>query len=341
MVEAGWYQDPHNQSQLRYWDGETWTEHTHAAAPFQATQGDPAAYRPGYRPAPASGRINDVGEWFNRSFRVVFGNVGSLILLSIATTAAAIVPYLVFFAGMGFGDLFTDPDVFDDPNWTPDFDAALLSAAGVLFLVFILVSLVVALAQLYILHRGHIGGKAGLGEAVGVGLRRSPRLLGWSLVLALAWIAGIVAIGILAALLGDDAWVVVLLILFLIPLFIWLMVRLSMFPVAAAVAPSGTNLLSLSFRVTSGHAMAIFGRMLLIYLVVAVGSWVLSVFGLFLVGIPMSFSAESGGDIEFGTGQAIGFGVYFVVQLLVSVVLTLVLYSGLAGLYADLDGPAD
>ena len=29
---AGWYPDPSNQAQQRYWDGQTWTEHTQSAA---------------------------------------------------------------------------------------------------------------------------------------------------------------------------------------------------------------------------------------------------------------------------------------------------------------------
>jgi hypothetical protein len=30
---AGWYQDPSQADQLRYWDGTQWTQHTHASAP--------------------------------------------------------------------------------------------------------------------------------------------------------------------------------------------------------------------------------------------------------------------------------------------------------------------
>jgi hypothetical protein len=161
----------------------------------------------------------------------------------------------------------------------------------------------------------------------------------------LAMLAAIVVMlvgpALLGAALGEDGWVVGLLFFLYIPLSIWLAIRLSMFPVAAAVAPSGINVMSQSFRMTSGHALAIFGRMLLIYLIIAVGGWVVSFFGLFLVGIPLSFAAESGGDVDFGTGEFVGLGLFFVVQMLVSFLLTLALYSGLAGIYADLDGPAD
>jgi hypothetical protein len=55
----GWYADPHDASGLRYWDGTTWTEHTHradgadaaaAAAPGADTYA-PESYAPSYAPA--------------------------------------------------------------------------------------------------------------------------------------------------------------------------------------------------------------------------------------------------------------------------------------------------
>jgi len=33
---AGWYPDPSDQAQLRWWDGSAWTQHTHSAPPAQA-----------------------------------------------------------------------------------------------------------------------------------------------------------------------------------------------------------------------------------------------------------------------------------------------------------------
>ena len=38
---AGWYSDPSNTSLQRYWDGERWTEHTHAAPAAAPAQQQP------------------------------------------------------------------------------------------------------------------------------------------------------------------------------------------------------------------------------------------------------------------------------------------------------------
>lgn len=45
IVPQGWFPDPHNASQLRWWDGQAWTEHVHAVAPA-APQPSAAAAKP-------------------------------------------------------------------------------------------------------------------------------------------------------------------------------------------------------------------------------------------------------------------------------------------------------
>ncbi|WP_433243057.1 DUF2510 domain-containing protein [Streptosporangium sp. CA-135522] len=52
QTPAGWYPDPYGSPQLRWWDGNQWTDATHQAdAP--AGQGAPQASRPGPAPLPA------------------------------------------------------------------------------------------------------------------------------------------------------------------------------------------------------------------------------------------------------------------------------------------------
>lgn len=52
--EAGWYADPGTPQQLRYWDGQQWTEHTQAQASAPpATVAAPAAGATEFTPGPA------------------------------------------------------------------------------------------------------------------------------------------------------------------------------------------------------------------------------------------------------------------------------------------------
>ncbi len=37
VAPAGWYDDPHGQASLRWWDGSTWTEHTHTPSGRHST----------------------------------------------------------------------------------------------------------------------------------------------------------------------------------------------------------------------------------------------------------------------------------------------------------------
>lgn len=45
QTPAGWYPDPEDPAQLRYWDGTTWTDHRHPVEPAAAA---PAAEAPQY-----------------------------------------------------------------------------------------------------------------------------------------------------------------------------------------------------------------------------------------------------------------------------------------------------
>jgi hypothetical protein len=42
LPPAGWYADPANQQQMRYWDGSAWTNHTQPS-PQVAPQPQPVA----------------------------------------------------------------------------------------------------------------------------------------------------------------------------------------------------------------------------------------------------------------------------------------------------------
>ncbi len=90
----GWYPDPHDRDQQRYWDGDTWTEHRHPTQAGSATGASPddtavlpRAEQPTARPAePATSGSSSRGGagW-------VPALVGLLVGLVIGGTAVAVV----------------------------------------------------------------------------------------------------------------------------------------------------------------------------------------------------------------------------------------------------------
>lgn len=72
---AGWYPDPMNPAQLRYWNGAYWTEQTAAAPP----PGEPAT------PAPAGGADKKPNT-------TAIGCLGVIVLAVLAGIAIALIP---------------------------------------------------------------------------------------------------------------------------------------------------------------------------------------------------------------------------------------------------------
>ncbi|MEZ5228075.1 MAG: DUF2510 domain-containing protein [Acidimicrobiales bacterium] len=101
---AGWYPDP-NGSQLRYWDGQRWTEHV---APYP--DGDPGAPAPSQRsgppspsappppqfgdavhlhdPSQAGDRLPAINQWMSETFRLVIDQAGHLFTMLVVLTFA-------------------------------------------------------------------------------------------------------------------------------------------------------------------------------------------------------------------------------------------------------------
>jgi hypothetical protein len=52
---ANWYPDPKGEAELRYWDGNQWTEHTHSGQPAAAPAEPPPAQAPPAQAPPPSG----------------------------------------------------------------------------------------------------------------------------------------------------------------------------------------------------------------------------------------------------------------------------------------------
>jgi hypothetical protein len=375
MAEAGWYDDPMVPGGKRFWDGARWTEH--AQAPPAAAPGNPGvaaaagqagpppfdptmAYRgtaggpntalaaPSYR---ATTGLNEIGDWLGRTFSVVGSNIVPLLLLLLPHLILIAMAYLLFDQSL------RGAAVLDDSGQFIGVDSGLLWAAGALFALSVLVAFVTNLGVHHNLYAAHVGQKASAGTSFFAGLRALPRYVGVLIMLYVAFLAAaavVVAIGAgLAVLLGDDA--VGLLVAFailgyvgLVVAMVWLSVKLSFITVGAVVIPRGTSVIRTSWNVTTGWFWAIFGRQLLLSLLL---SMIFMAAYLVLYFSTVAFIVTRGLSIADESNETLN--VIELADILPNPVVTVAVvglfsaaiyliqtvgYSGTVALYADLGG---
>ncbi|MEO0491877.1 MAG: DUF2510 domain-containing protein [Actinomycetota bacterium] len=241
-VPAGWYDDPEDSSQYRYWDGSRWTDNR---SPRTTAQTGPSGTDVG------GGALSDGWNLFRRNW-----------LAFLAISAASLVLFIVV-AAVGFVAIndATDPTLVDiidrvtDEDFDPVDDPAdeayveaieFTPGAGFWVLVPVLLILV-AVLQAFIIGTGavhvaadHVGRPRALSESLGVAFRRLPRWIGVYLLWFLGYIAASIALTIVVVLLAVISGG--LLLLLAIPgvfaLVIWLYPTLFMMPTALAVGPT-------------------------------------------------------------------------------------------------------
>lgn len=270
----GWYPDPWEQGSQRWWDGKAWTASTVRSAPNAA--GEPGSSGEPWLPSeagPGNG-LSETGDWVGVVFRTAIARAGHVFPIMMLT----VVPSA--FAAAIFGWLSVrDARVsnlscllFEDD---PDVGCASLSGITSSYVLPLVLAgiwwlLSIAVFHLSIAHQLHGAldeTKPSWSNSLQSGLRSLPRFVLYALltVIIVVFAYGVsVAVGALAGPLG--AAIVGLL---WIPLTVFLWVKLSFFFVAAAVAPSGTNLLTASSRVSDGRFTGVLGRLLLLVLLSA------------------------------------------------------------------------
>lgn len=251
-AEAGWYPDPHNSTQQRYYDGEQWTDHYAPAAgatPAEAwdTPRDGDSFSTGQG-------LTDVGSMMSAAWSALMKRVGSLIGLTIAVGVISAI-LVAILAGVAVGS----------------------GSAGITIVIGIVVGLLIVAAyaayQLIVARvflAEHQGTTLSIADAWDQTKGRIVPFLGTVIGIG---IVCIVALGIIGAIFAAIS--PVLFILFL-PIFAFLWVKLGFIPTAAAATSSG-SILEGSLAVSKDRFWPIFGRLIVLALVAIVWSLIMQV----------------------------------------------------------------
>ena len=324
---AGWYPDPYNAAQLRYWDGSVWTESVTQAggqggapAPGYAPQGaagfqdsPPQSYgapgygAQGYGASPSYGGqlgFGDVGSWLSSIFSRLFERIGPMAALLFGIPVIGFIIAAVLARSLLAGITITDGNANNGFNNSVEgFSGGTLGLILFVVAVTLFVYFVCWLAANHQMYAAHVGQPQSVGASLSTGLRRVPRAIGWSLLLFIG-AAVLYALIILAVILivgvavgggssGDGAGAA--LFLLFIPLFfiavllvIWLAIKMAFWGVALAVGPSGTNPFSASWNLSKGRFWGTFGRLILLYIVIWLVSLVFNVILQVVFGTAMS-----------------------------------------------------
>ncbi len=263
MVQAGWYQDPQDSTQLRYWDGSTWTQHYAPNSP--PAGGDSVPWSPAGMassapavPERAMAAVSDPGDafsWLRRCFSVVGRAKGAVGVLGFAIpfVASILLGLLLFIFLFGIG---ADRASYDGPSGPA---ALVILVLALLLLVAIAASVSGLAHNLYWLQRG---APATISTSLQRGFRRLPVALGYSLAIGLittvvlSLLVGLLGVvppiaGPVFLLLGLSAWV-------------YFSVKLAFLPVSVAVVPSGVSAFSATMDVSENRFVFTGVRILLL-----------------------------------------------------------------------------
>jgi hypothetical protein len=324
----GWYQDPSRGDGFRWWDGLAWTDQTSPTPPRSQHE------------------LGSATEWLGQAVRLALSRAGHffpmVVLLIVPTT---LLNGMSVWYALREAVLVTDAESGTLSLTNPGADGlhygllaatSLLLAAATLYLGVA----VVRHTQAELEDRSEPWSASMLD-----GLGRLPRAMAVALVIGLV-VVGLYLIMVLTGL--------ALPALLLITLPLWVVgamlatIRLSLGPVAAALAPPGASALSISWGLTRSRFWALFGRLALLTLISLVLTLIASVAAApftALVGGSGANGPEPGSsELRFGDLLGDNPAVFAISQLFsaLSNGASAVLWGvGLALVYRNLAGPTD
>jgi hypothetical protein len=325
---AGWYTDPVTGSGSRWWDGTAWSEHT-------TYQGTATGLDSGSDRRPV---LDPVGDWLREVQRTVVERAGHLFtLVVVVLLPAGMANGMVGWLFLRHAVLELDETLpFTFTNEGVGLPAYLALALS--YLVHALAALLLSVAAIRHAAAAGRGDPEAWSFSLIDGARRMVPAVGVTLAVLGSMVVALVVVSVVAPvllILTFQLWVAVSL---------WGGVRFGFAPVAAALAPPGTNPLRASWEVTRSSFWAVAGRFVVLALV---GVMVANLGRLVMaVANPTEAPPVDSADQEirfelfydpnpavhaiglvFGT---LGWGAALVVAA-----------AGLAHLYRDLDGPIE
>jgi hypothetical protein len=320
QAPAGWYNDPHSPEQMRYFDGEMWTDHFHQP-----------------------GKLPDIGSWLSSTF-TVFANYWK---------GAAILGFSVHLAGslaVWGGLWFAVRDLAIVNEGLVNFSLA----TGLLIAVFVILAILLQgfgwLAMSRYLHRAHFQENPTVVDAFTHALQRLPRYLG---IMTMLVLAVVVAVALLIAVTVAVPSIGILLIVVAVPFGIWAAIKLAFVINVVAIAPVDVSAVRASAEVSAGRFWSVFGRLflftLLSLIVVQIANVTLGRFGQIIDPDVLALNVQVRNDSvlvrDFELTDLMPSSGQFMIALVVSSVIQaasgLVATSAVVRLYLDSGGPSE
>jgi len=269
---AGWYDDPQSPGRMRYFDGELWTNHFH---------------KPGELP--------DVGNWLNNTFTGLLSNWPGAVGIALATSLVGNLVLWISARGLVDTLAWTDGELVG-------FDTG--TGLGV-FAVVVFMLLWQALGWMALnrfLQRAHCQAQPTVAEAAARALKRLPKYVG--VILGLAVVAMVIFfVLVVISLVSPVLALIVILAGVLVA--VWVFIKLTFLSAAIVAAPAGTSAIRTSAHVSAGRFWAVFGRVVLLTIVVGVGSSIIGAIIGAVTGVGSVVDADVLGDIVVTTGDQV------------------------------------
>lgn len=277
MVNAGWYPDPSDQSQQRYWDGVQWTEHVETPPAAGVQERPPITYgqnvaTAGTLPVDTS-TANPIGPDFGQWASATFGGFVKGFLPALGLILMYSIPFwliLYFLADLIFGDLVLREDLFGDPTVDGFGGVESLYGIGAFLLIGFLLQYAGVLSAHHYFYRLHMRIERSFLGSFLAGLKGLPKylLFGFAIGIVSIIVFGSAA-GILIVTDGHPLVIAAVVILGIALFFalVYVAIRLVHVSVTATVAPQGEGFVRAAWNASKGRFWMTLGRVLLVYFV--------------------------------------------------------------------------